>query len=71
MNGNLSIKICGVWSFWQSGLLDCLKEIATLIIKKKKKKIPHKGLNKRQQEEKGKDKGVLDASVLHDLTHAS
>ena len=35
---DLSIKICGVWSFWQSGLLDCLKEIATLFIKEKNKK---------------------------------
>ena len=38
MNGNLSIKVCGVWSFWQSGLLDWLKEITTLIIREKKKK---------------------------------
>ena len=37
MNGNLSIKVCGVWSFWQSGLLDWLKEITTLIIRKKQK----------------------------------
>ena len=58
MNGNLSIKVCGIWSFWQSGLLDWLKEIATLIIRKKQK---HKGLNKWQQEEKGKDSRVLDA----------
>ena len=58
-----------IWSFWQSGLLDWLKEIAILIIRKKKKN--HKGLNKRQQEEKGKDSEVFDASVLHDLSHAS
>ena len=54
MNGNLSIKVCGVWSFWQSGLLDWLKEITTLIIRKKKnkkqkKKQKHKGLNKREK----------------------
>ena len=45
MNGNLSIKVCGVWSFWQSGLLDWLKEITTLIIRKKKK-------NKKQKKNK-------------------
>ena len=42
MNGNLSIKVCGVWSFWQSGLLDWLKEITTLIIRRKRRKKKNK-----------------------------
>ena len=49
MNGNLSIKVCGVWSFWQSGLLDWLKEITTLIIRKKKKKKKTKQTNKQNK----------------------
>ena len=57
MNGNLSIKVCGVWSFWQSGLLDWLKEITTLIIRKKKnttKKKKQKKKNKRTKQNKTK-----------------
>ena len=54
MNGNLSIKVCGVWSFWQSGLLDWLKEITTLIIRKKKKKNKTKK-NKKKQKKKTKE----------------
>ena len=62
MNGNLSIKVCGVWSFWQSGLLDWLKEITTLIIRKKiqnktnKKKKPNKQTKKKQKKKKKKNK---------------
>ena len=54
MNGNLSIKVCGVWSFWQSGLLDWLKEITTLIIRKKKHKT--KQTKKKNQTNKQKKK---------------
>ena len=54
MNGNLSIKVCGVWSFWQSGLLDWLKEITTLIIRKKKHKT--KQTKKKNQTNKKKKK---------------
>ena len=55
MNGNLSIKVCGVWSFWQSGLLDWVKEITTLIIRKKKHKTKNK-TNKQKKKKKQKNK---------------
>ena len=57
MNGNLSIKVCGVWSFWQSGLLDWLKEITTLIIRKKKHKTKRtKKKNQTNKQKKNKKK---------------
>ena len=59
MNGNLSIKVCGVWSFWQSGLLDWLKEITTLIIRKKKhktKQTKKKNQTKKKKKKKKKNK---------------
>ena len=52
MNGNLSIKVCGVWSFWQSGLLDWLIEITTLIIRKKKHKTQNKTNKKKKKKKK-------------------
>ena len=55
MNGNLSIKVCGVWSFWQSGLLDWLIEITTLIIRKKKHKTQNK-TNKKKKKTKQTNK---------------
>ena len=56
MNGNLSIKVCGVWSFWQSGLLDWLKEITTLIIRKKKHKTKQTKKKKKKKKQKNKTK---------------
>ena len=56
MNGNLSIKVCGVWSFWQSGLLDWVKEITTLIIRKKKHKTQNKTNKKKKKKKKQKKK---------------
>ena len=56
MNGNLSIKVCGVWSFWQSGLLDWLKEITTLIIRKKKHKTKQTKKKKPNKQTKKKKK---------------
>ena len=56
MNGNLSIKVCGVWSFWQSGLLDWVKEITTLIIRKKKHKTQNKTNKQKKKKKKKKQK---------------
>ena len=56
MNGNLSIKVCGVWSFWQSGLLDWVKEITTLIIRKKNTKHKTKQTKKKKKKKKTKQK---------------
>ena len=56
MNGNLSIKVCGVWSFWQSGLLDWLKEITTLIIRRKRRKKKNAKNKKKKKKQKNKTK---------------
>ena len=56
MNGNLSIKVCGVWSFWQSGLLDWVKEITTLIIRKKKTQNTKQNKQKKKKNQTNKQK---------------